>query len=150
MGKDKKKISKHPFISICTPTFNRRPFIPIMIKCFENQTYPKDKIEWIIIDDGTDKIEDLVSHIPQVKYHKYDEKMTLGKKRNLMNEKAIGDIIVYMDDDDYYPPERVSHAVDTLRLNPKALCAGSSEMFIYFKQIWPIWSKSFYSSNICV
>jgi glycosyltransferase involved in cell wall biosynthesis len=134
MGKDKKKLPKQPFVTVCTPTFNRRPFIPIMIKCFEHQTYPKDKIEWIIIDDGTDKIEDLVSHIPQVKYFKYDEKMTLGKKRNLSNEKAKGDIIVYMDDDDYYPPERISHAVNTLK-NSKALCAGSSAMFIYFKHI---------------
>jgi hypothetical protein len=37
-----------------------------------------------------------------------------------------------MDDDDYYPPERVSHAVETLIKNPTALCAGSSEMYIYF------------------
>lgn len=133
MGK-KTKLSKQPFVSICTPTFNRRPFIPIAIKCFEHQTYPKDKMEWIIIDDGTDKIEDLVTHIPQVKYFKYDEKMTLGKKRNLLNEKAKGDIIVYMDDDDYYPPERVKHAVDSLR-ESKALCAGSSAMFIHFKHI---------------
>jgi len=133
MGKE--KLSKLPTVSICTPTFNRRPFVPVMIKCFEHQTYPKEKIEWIIIDDGTDKIEELVTHIPQVKYFKYDEKMTLGKKRNLLNQKATGDIIVYMDDDDYYPPERVSHAVDMLRKNPKALCAGSSAMFIYFKHI---------------
>ena len=130
-----KKLSKEPFVSICTPTFNRRPFIPIIIKCFENQTYPKDKIEWIIVDDGTDKIEDLVSHIPQVKYFRYDEKLTLGKKRNITNEKAKGDIIIYMDDDDYYPSNRVSHAVDTLIKNPKALCVGSSAMYIYFKHI---------------
>jgi len=134
MGKDKKKSPKYPTVSICTPTFNRRPFIPIIIKCFENQTYPKDKIEWLIVDDGTDKIEDLVKHIPQVKYFKYDEKMTLGKKRNLLNEKSTGDIIVFMDDDDYYPAERVSHAVTTLT-NSKALCAGSSAMFIHFKHI---------------
>ena len=126
---------KLPFVSVCTPTFNRRPFVPMMIKCFESQTYPKDKLEWIIIDDGTDKIEDLVSHIPQVKYFKYDEKMSLGKKRNLSNEKSSGTILVYMDDDDFYPPERISHAVDQLKKNPKALCAGSSEMFIYFKHI---------------
>jgi glycosyltransferase involved in cell wall biosynthesis len=131
----KGKQSKLPTVSICTPTFNRRPFVPVMIKCFEHQTYPKEKIEWIIIDDGTDKIEELVTHIPQVKYFKYDEKMTLGKKRNLLNQKATGDIIVYMDDDDYYPPERISHAVDMLLKNPKALCAGSSAMFIYFKHI---------------
>ena len=92
-------------------------------------------MEWIIVDDGTDKIEDLVMHIPEVKYFRYEEKMTLGKKRNITNEKASGDIIIYMDDDDYYPPERVSHAVTMLRTNPKALCAGSSAMFMYFKHI---------------
>jgi glycosyltransferase involved in cell wall biosynthesis len=134
MGKKKQK-SNQPFVSICTPTFNRRPFIPYMIKCFEHQTYPKDKIEWIIIDDGTDKIEDLVTHIPQVKYFKYAEKLTLGKKRNIMHSKTKGEIILYMDDDDYYPPERISHAVEMLLKNPNALCAGSSIMHIYFKHI---------------
>jgi glycosyltransferase involved in cell wall biosynthesis len=122
----------YPFVSICTPTFNRRPFIPFMIKCFENQTYPKDRIEWIIIDDGTDPIKDLVEIIPQVKYYYYTEKMLLGKKRNLMHKKCSGDIIIYMDDDDYYPNERVSHAVQILLDNPTYLIAGCSEMYVYF------------------
>ena len=90
-------------------------------------------MEWIIVDDGTDKIEDIVKDHPLVKYFKYDEKMPLGKKRNIMHQKASGSIIVYMDDDDYYPPERVSHAVEMLVKNPEALCAGSSEMYLYFK-----------------
>ena len=124
-----------PFVSVCTPTFNRRPFIQSMIKCFEHQDYPKERIEWIIIDDGTDKIGDLVTHIPQVKYFAYDKKLFLGNKRNIMHEKSKGDIIVYMDDDDYYPPERISHAVFRLVNTPKALCAGSSEIYIYFKHI---------------
>jgi glycosyltransferase involved in cell wall biosynthesis len=123
-----------PFISICTPTFNRRPFITTLIKCVDSQVYPKDKMEWIIIDDGTDKIEDLVSKHPLVRYFKFDTKMSLGKKRNVMHKKTRGTIIVYMDDDDYYPPERVSHAVEMLHKNPSALCAGSSEMYIYFKE----------------
>jgi glycosyltransferase involved in cell wall biosynthesis len=146
MGKKDKKY-KFPFVSICTPTFNRRPFIPIMIKCFEHQTYPKDKIEWIIVDDGTDKIEELVSHVPQIKYFKYDEKMTLGKKRNILNEKSKGDIIIYMDDDDYYPPDRISHAVEMLLKSPKALCAGSSAMFIYFKHINKMFQFGPYNPN---
>ena len=133
MGKNKQKLKNIPFVTICTPTFNRRPFIPMMLKCFQHQTYPKDKIEWLIVDDGTDKIEDLVTHIPQIKYFKFNEKMSLGKKRNFLNDKSKGEIIVYMDDDDYYPPERISHAVEKLISSPKALCAGSSEMFIYFK-----------------
>jgi len=135
MGKKNKKDNTKPFVSVCTPTFNRRPFIPAMIECFNHQTYPKDRIEWIILDDGTDKIEELVVDIPQVKYIKYDKKMVLGKKRNLLHEASKGDIIVYMDDDDYYPPERISHAVSMLQSHPSALCAGASEIYIYFKHI---------------
>lgn len=127
----------YPFVSICTPTFNRRPFIPTMFQCFKNQTYPLDRMEWIIVDDGTDKIEDLVktSGISQIKYYAVDNKMTLGAKRNLMHSYTKGTIIVYMDDDDYYPPERVKHAVETLTNNKEALCAGSSEIYIYFKHV---------------
>jgi glycosyltransferase involved in cell wall biosynthesis len=121
-----------PFVSVCTPTFNRRPFIDMMISCFNSQDYPKDHMEWIIVDDGSDPIEDMIKNHPNVKYFKYDKKMTLGKKRNIMHEKAKGEIIVYMDDDDFYPPERVSHAVERLSTNPGALCAGASEMYIYF------------------
>ena len=126
---------KYPFVSVCTPTYNRRPFINAMIACFNAQDYPQDRMEWIIIDDGTDPIEDLVSSHPRVKYFKYDTKMTLGKKRNLLHDKSRGEILVYMDDDDYYPPKRVSHAVEMLLSHPEALCAGSSEIYIYFKHI---------------
>lgn len=149
MGKKPKKPTHliKPLVSICTPTFNRRPFIKTLIKCFEHQTYPKDKMEWIIIDDGTDKIEDLVKDIPQVKYYKYNEQMVLGKKRNIMHEKCSGDIIVYMDDDDYYPPERVSHSVEMLLSHPKALCAGASEIYIYFKHINQMYQFGPYGPN---
>ena len=136
-----------PFVSICTPTFNRRPFIPYMIKCFEHQDYPKERMEWIIIDDGTDQIGDLVKHIPQVKYFALEKKLLLGHKRNLMHDKTKGDIIVYMDDDDYYPPDRVSHAVETLQKNPRALCAGSSELYIYFKHIQKMYQFGPYGPN---
>ena len=72
-GKKKEKAKKVlPFVSICTPTFNRRPFIKTIIHCFNEQTYPKELMEWIIIDDGEDKIEDLVADHPNVKYFKYD------------------------------------------------------------------------------
>jgi len=128
----------YPIVSVCTPTFNRRPFIPIMIECFRAQTYPRDRMEWIIVDDGTDKIKDVLDAeaadlLPLIKYVAVDQKMTLGAKRNLMHTKTKGSIIVYMDDDDYYPPERVEHAVTTLMANKEALCAGSSEMYILFK-----------------
>ena len=127
----------YPLVSVCTPTFNRRPFIHNIFECFKNQTYPKDRIEWIIVDDGTDKIRDIIeaSNIPQIKYFELPNKIPLGAKRNYMHTKCKGSIIVYMDDDDYYPPERIEHAVDKLNENRNALCAGSSEIYIYFKHI---------------
>ena len=145
--KNKKKHHMYPFVSICTPTFNRRPFIASMIKCFKHQDYPKDRMEWIIIDDGTDKIGDLLKDIPQIKYFSYEKKMTLGEKRNLMHKKSSGSIIIYMDDDDYYPPQRVSHAVERLKATPQALCAGSSEIYIYFKHINKLYQFGPYGPN---
>lgn len=128
-----------PFVSVCTPTFNRRPFIPVMLDMFRNQTYPKSRLEWIIVDDGTDKVRDLiaVSGIVQIKYYEIPEKLSLGAKRNLMHAYCSPrtDIILYMDDDDYYPPERISHAVETLMRHPEAMCVGSSEIYIVFRGI---------------
>ena len=127
----------YPFVSVCTPTFNRRPFLETMFACFRNQTYPKDRMEWIIVDDGTDKVGDVIrqSGISQIKYFEVANKLTLGAKRNLMHSHCKGSMIVYMDDDDYYPPDRVEHAVERLLENPQAMCAGSSEIYIYFKHI---------------
>lgn len=138
-----------PFVSVCTPTFNRRPFIPIMFEIFKNQTYPVENIEWIIVDDGTDKIEDLVkkSGISQIKYFALPQKIALGKKRNFTHSKCRGDIIVYMDDDDYYPPARISHAVNTLMKNPTAQCCGSSEIYTYFNELNKMFQFGPYGPN---
>jgi hypothetical protein len=136
-------------VSVCTPTFNRRPFIPIAFECFRNQNYPKNRIEWIIVDDGTDKIKDLIetSNIPNIRYFEIEKKMSLGEKRNYMHKHVKGDIIVYMDDDDYYPPDRISHAVERLEQNPIALCAGASEIYIYYKYINKMYQCGPYGPN---
>ena len=73
--------------------------------------------------------------------------MSLGEKRNYMHSKVKGTIIVYMDDDDYYPPERISHAVDMLSENREAMCAGASEIYIYFKHIQQMWQSGPYGPN---
>ena len=52
-----------------------------------------------------------------------------------------------MDDDDYYPPTRISHAVEVLQQHPKALCAGSSELYIWFKHISKMYQFGPYGPN---
>lgn len=152
MPKNKKKstTSSTPQIkvSICTPTYNRRPFIPYLIECVKHQTFPLKNMEWIIVDDGTDPIEDLVQHLPFVKYYRVSEKMPLGKKRNLMHTYCLGEYLVYMDDDDYYPPERVSHAIEMLESNPSAWIAGSSEMHMYFKSVSALYQCGPYGDSV--
>jgi len=123
-----------PFVSICTPTYNRRKFIPFLIKCFQDQTYPPELMEWIVVDDGSDPVKDLFEGVKCVKYFYNEEKMKLGRKRNYMHELSKGEIIVYMDDDDYYPPDRVNHVVNRLRSQPRALACGSSAIYIYFQK----------------
>lgn len=81
----------YPIVSVCTPTFNRRPFIPTMFECFKNQTYPADRMEWIIVDDGTDRIRDLVegSGIPQIKYFELPKKVSLGRSATICTAKRL-------------------------------------------------------------
>ena len=136
-----------PFVSICTPTFNRRPFIPALIRCVLNQTYPSHLIEWIITDDGTDCIEDIVKDVPCVKYFRYTEKMCLGKKRNITHEKCSGSILIYMDDDDYYPPTRIEHAVNMLLDNPSCRIAGCLQLPIYYNSKNEIYLAGPYGNN---
>lgn len=132
-------------VSVVTPTYNRRMFIPTLIDIYKAQSYPKEKMEWIIIDDGRQSVEDLFQEaaktIPNIRYIRITEKMRLGAKRNLLNKEAKGKIIVAMDDDDYYPPNRVSSVVEAFRKNPKVELAGSSEMNLYYldtKKIYTI------------
>ena len=138
-----------PFVSVITPTYNRRKFIPYLIKCYESQDYRKDRMEWIILDDGQDKVKDLFEQaskrIPNIRYIPLDEKLTIGAKRNRLNEEAKGSIIVAMDDDDYYPPSRVKECVLQFRRNPKIELAGASEVYMYFTDIQTIYRLGPYS-----
>ena len=137
-----------PFVSVCTPTYNRRKFIPKLIEYLQNQTYPQYRIEWLIYDDGEDCVSDLVETIKNVRYYYSKERKTLGYKRNYLNKRAKGDIIVCMDDDDIYPTERVEHAVETLLANPQVKCVGCSEIYMMFKKREDeIWKFGPYGSN---
>lgn len=138
-------------VSVVTPTYNRRMFIPTLIEIYRNQTYPKENMEWIIIDDGRKSVEDLFQEaakvIPNIRYIRKDEKMRLGAKRNALNREAKGQIIIAMDDDDYYPPDRVSSVVAAFKKNPKIDLAGSSEMNLYYLDTKKIYTISEYHQN---
>jgi len=139
-----------PLVSIVTPTYNRRRFIPSLIKMIQSQTYPRDRIEWLVYDDGQEEIKDLLdaarANLPKLIFIWSEDKMTLGEKRNRLNDEATGEIIVAMDDDDFYFPTRVMDAVIALT-SPTAVkydLAGASEVYMFFTDTKEIWKAGPY------
>ena len=136
-------------VSVVTPTYNRRPFINTLIAIYKLQTYPQDLMEWIILDDGQDKVGDLflASGIPNLRYIPLEDKLRIGAKRNRLNAEATGQIIIAMDDDDYYPPERIQTVVTAFQQNPRIDLAGSSQMYLYYLDTRKVYTIGPYMPN---
>ena len=103
-----------PHISICMPTFNRKKFMKLVELNYNNTNYPKDKIEFIIVDDGTDPVKDDIPKGDNIKYYFYKKKGTIGWKRNECVRLATNNIIAFMDDDDFYYPNSLLNRVGNL------------------------------------
>ena len=148
-AKSPQEAMNFPFVSVITPTYNRRKFIPQLIQMYKAQNYPLHRMEWIILDDGSDPIGDLLkdTNIPNLKYLYDSEKKTIGAKRNRLNRESCGDIIIAMDDDDYYPPERVSAVVLAFKRNPNIQLAGASEIYMYYSDIEAIYKLGPYNAK---
>jgi len=130
-----------PTVSIVTVTqLYRFECLLILYDLIKSQTY-KNILEWVIVEgsqnetDGENnkkKIQNLMdnhtSDFEIVYLHFTGQK--LSDLRNLGNDSCDGDIIVCMDDDDYYPSERVEHAVESLE-NSNCLLAGCSDIYLY-------------------
>lgn len=119
-----------PKVSILVPTRDRPNYIPQLINCINHQKYPHNHLEVIIADDGQRPVGGQLP--PSYKYLRYEQPVSLGKKRQDLADQATGDILVCMDDDDYYPPERVSHAVEVLQKNPQVDIAFCPTLYFYY------------------
>ena len=150
MSQQPQKPGSLPFVSIITCTYKRQQFFKNIQNMVKAQDYPHNLLEWIVIDDTPDI--DSTAEFPkdidgvQVRYIYLKKKVTLAKKRNMLNHLARGKYIVNMDDDDYYPPCRVSHAVENLMKHGTPL-VGSSKMFMYFSRDRTIYQLGPYREN---
>jgi len=140
---------KCPTVSICTLTYNRRVFLPLLKECILRQKYPHHKIEWLILDDSdeySDELEFGKLDLIQLKYQRLKARLSLGKKRNLAHRLCSGDIIVYMDDDDFYSPQRIRHAVQVLLSSGHSI-AGCTLLPIYFLHDQQLWLSGPFANN---
>jgi hypothetical protein len=147
-------------VSIITVTqLKRNKTIELLANHINKQNY-KNIIQWVIVE-GSKTLEEanqnkllirgLKCNVP-IDYIEFSGK-PLGSLRNTGNRACTGDITVCMDDDDYYPPERVNHVVKKL-LKSKFLLAGCSAKYLYdydlkkmykFKQF-----GEYHSTNDCM
>ena len=120
-----------PDISIVCITRDRRIFMPILKYSYMIQSYPEEKMELIIVDDGDDPIEDTLIGVPNVTYVRLDEKKTIGEKRDIGVSKAMYDIITFMDDDDVYPNNSIVERTAMMLKAPAKECGFCSVIPCY-------------------
>jgi glycosyltransferase involved in cell wall biosynthesis len=90
---------------------------------------------WIVIDnsDNPDQDWSMVADDPKVVYKKVTGDLPVGAMRNACIEEALKhpfEYLAFWDDDDYYPPTRLSSGIAVLESSPKADMSASSKLWI--------------------
>jgi hypothetical protein len=116
-----------PPISVVTLLYNRRKFFDLACHNIMLSDYPKDKIEWVIVDDSDDPNEAVSDRVIQVGmksapltvvYVPFERKLPISEKRNIGVKRSKHDIVLFMDDDDHYPETSFRRRVSWLTKHP--------------------------------
>jgi glycosyltransferase involved in cell wall biosynthesis len=134
----------YPLVSCIMPTCNRRTFASQAINYFLRQDYPNREL--VIVDDGSDAVDDLIPVDERIRYIRLGEKATVGAKRNLACEEARGTIIAHWDDDDWHAPHRLRYQVETLLREGTEIC-GISSLLFYEMETGQAWQYTYPKSQ---
>ena len=141
------EVADCPSISVVTLIYNRKKFFDLACHNMLMTDYPKDKIEWIVVDDSDDPAEQNSDRIVAVGeasapmkfvYVPLRRKTPVSEKRNQGVAKASNDIVLFMDDDDHYPETSFRRRVAWLTLhpwNPKVVAATTIACYDLLKGI---------------
>ena len=107
-------------------------------------------MEWIICDDGQQDLKPIIPNDSRIKYIKVsvDGKLNVSQKRNLCIQHCSHDIIVHMDDDDYYFPHSLKSRVKTLLKYKNKKCVSSKNMGYYHLMDNYSFVKGYYDQKI--
>ncbi len=106
------------FISIVAPVLNEERYIGQFIDCVRNNTYPKDRLELLLIEGRSDDqtqstIQDYLQRCPWIKLID-NTKRRIPAALNLGLQHARGTIIIRMDVHTSYPPDYIAESVNVL------------------------------------
>jgi glycosyltransferase involved in cell wall biosynthesis len=126
-------------VSIVIPTYNRKKFETLIEYNINIQDY-FNIIEVIILDDSdVDRPLCIKTRIP-IRYYTVP-RISIGMKRNAGVKLAQGDYIAFIDTDDMYSPEYISHSIFEMETSGKSI-AGSADM--------NMWSGNQFYKQRCV
>ena len=130
-----------PPISVVTLLYNRKAFFDLACHNVMITDYPKNKIEWIIVDDSDDPMEQASDRVMAVAaksdpvrivYVPLAKKTPVSEKRNIGVRKATAEIVLMMDDDDHYPETSFRRRVAWLTQHPwKPRAAAATTIACY-------------------
>jgi len=118
-------------ISIVTPSFNQGKFIADAIESVALQNYPNK--EHIIIDaQSTDQTIEVIKryeHLPHLKWvSEPDEGQADAINKGF--KMSSGDLVAWLNADDYYLSDTFAKVADTFKRNPKTNIVYSDTMFV--------------------
>ncbi len=114
-----------PLISVVTPSLNQGAFIEKTILSVIEQDYPR--IEYIIMDGGStdDSVQIIRKYESKIAYWQSQPDKGQSAAINDGIKRATGDIIAYINSDDWYLPGAFRTVVDVLKKSD-ALWLGST------------------------
>jgi glycosyltransferase involved in cell wall biosynthesis len=117
MTKDKEK---SPLLTVLITTYNYGRFIEESVDSVLSQDFPLDKIEVVVVDDGStdDTAERVKKYGPRISYF-YQANAGQAAALNLGFAKAKGDIIVLLDADDYFLPGKLARVARAFEEDPR-------------------------------
>ena len=129
-----------PNISIVTPCYNRTKWLRLMIFNLQQQDYPKDKLEWVIDDDSTDKLFKSNEEIKKaqeiigfrIKYFHTTNKRSIGAKRNNLTKIATYKICANLDTDDIFLPQWLKHSMEVMKSDKRCSLVGTKGMIFCY------------------
>jgi len=109
-------------ISVVIPTLNRPALLEEAVRSVLAQTYPAEEI--IIINDGSDTaaqegINGMKNLNSSISVHHLPQNGGVSAARNFGLEKASGDFVLFLDDDDLLHPEMLESGLDCFARNPE-------------------------------
>ncbi len=119
----------NPFVSIIIPVFNGEKYIEKALESVSKQDY--SPFETIVVDDGsTDGTARIIAKFTGVNYI-HQSNQGAASARNTAVSASHGDIIAFLDSDDFWPPNRVTLTVKYLRQHPEVgYVLGREMMFL--------------------